>query len=179
MVNLKHYDNTGTARFITFSCYRRYRLLSKKNLLNKFLGHLETFRMTHELLILGYVLMPNHIHLVIYPQREVKLGPLIGRLKSGFAFEVISEWKSQNYYRLPGLEVIRAGKESYALWQLRCYDHNCRTPDKVREKIHYCHMNPVKAGLVDSPEKWKWSSYNWYNGKKDGTVFIDEVDGLC
>gem|GEM_PF-6924353 len=56
----------------------------------------------------------------------------------------------------------------------RCYDHNCRSSDKVTEKINYCHNNPVTRGLGSEPGQWRWSSYNWYMGQSDVPLEMDE-----
>ncbi|MEE9443476.1 MAG: transposase [candidate division Zixibacteria bacterium] len=179
MSKLKHYDEFGMARFITFSCYRRYKLFNREYVYEVFLKHLESFRRENDISILGYVIMPNHVNLVLYPHWKIEMGRSIGHLKSKFAYEILSEWKRIKKNRLERLWVYRGGKESFAFWQLRCYDHNCRSPETVREKIHYCHNNPVKSGLVASPEEWRWSSYKWYMGNRPEIVRVDEIDVLC
>ena len=45
------------------------------------------------------------------------------------------------------------------IWTTRGIDVNVYTPDKLRDKLDYCHANPVQRGLVDRPEQWVWSSY--------------------
>ena len=60
-------------------------------------------------------------------------------------------------------------------WQKRCYDHDCRTEETVKEKINSCHKNPVNRGLVNSMEDWIYSSYRWYQGM-DNIVF--EINGV-
>ena len=114
--------------------------------------------------LLGYVFMPEHIHLVITPEPDTKVGLLIGALKMRIA---------KKYFQLE-----HAGTPDIpdVFWQKRCYDHNCRTIDTVKEKINYCHNNPVKRGLVDSPADWIWSSYNWYCGKRDVPILMDSIE---
>jgi len=114
--------------------------------------------------LLGYVFMPEHIHLVILPEANTKVGLLIGAIKMRM---------SKKYFQLTA---IGAPDKMNVFWQKRCYDHNCRMVDMVREKINYCHNNPVKRGLVESPADWLWSSYNWYQGKKDVPISIDEFE---
>jgi putative transposase len=179
MPKLRHYDKFNTARFITMSCYQRYRLFNHPRLYETFLRHLESFRIENEISVLGYVVMPNHVHLVLYPHSELKMGIAIGKLKSRYAYEIISGWKIENKKVHEKLRVMRGSKVSYAFWQLRCYDHNCRSPEIVREKIHYCHNNPVRAGLVKDPEEWRWSSYNCYLSNREEIVGVDKIDDLC
>ena len=173
MPRLRHYDHLNMARFVTFSCYRRHKLLVAPAVIRVFLETLQLTRLQHGLKILGYVVMPEHVHLVVYPPESLKLGPVIRALKSKSASTIISD----ELQKLPGdCRISKDGRERWAFWQPRCYDHNCRTPDTIVEKINYCHNNPVKRGLVTSPGDWRWSSYNWYDGKLDAPVEIDGFD---
>ena len=61
-----------------------------------------------------------------------------------------------------------------AFWQARFYDFNLWTTKKRREKLRYMHRNPVKRGLVESPEQWRWSSYRFYCLGESGPVRINE-----
>ncbi len=176
MVRLRHYDKLETARFVTFSCYKRIRLFNQTQTFKIFLDYLQRFRENNQTKILGYVIMPNHVHLVLFPPTDLKLGIAIGQLKSEFGYHILKIWKKQSLKILERLIVFKSTTKLYRFWQPRCYDHNCRTSETVREKINYCHMNPVRAGLVLSPEDWLWSSYNWYEGKRDDLFRVDEIE---
>ena len=63
-------------------------------------------------------------------------------------------------------------------WQARFYDFNVWTEKKRIEKLRYIHRNPVKRGLVESPEQWKWSSFRWYLYRETGPVQINDTDIL-
>ena len=173
--HLIHYDKLGTTRFITFSCHRRMNLFLERNSFLLFLHSLDRLRQKYSFRLLGYVIMPNHVHLVIYPSVEMALGHVMGELKAHSAFHIIRRWKLYDKALLKKLEVMRNGKSVYALWQRRCYDHNCRSVGDVREKINYCHNNPVRARLVSDPGEWLWSSYRWYSGYKDGPIEINDI----
>ena len=161
MLKLKHYDKLGTVRFITFSCYRRLNLFVNDQSKNIFLKHLKQTCIKYEIKILGYVVMLNHVHLVLHPEDTVSIGRVIGELKSLSAREILLHYRQQNNTLLK--QMIKNNKQ-YVFWQRRCYDHNCRTPKTVIEKINYCHNNPVRAGLVSQPVDWYWSSCRWYQG---------------
>ena len=64
------------------------------------------------------------------------------------------------------------------VWQHRFYDFNVCTEKKRIEKLRYLHRNPVKRGLVVSPELWKWSSFRSYALKEPGVVQINRWDVL-
>ena len=50
------------------------------------------------------------------------------------------------------------------LWQARFFDRALRTVKEYNEKVEYIHLNPVKAGLVQQPDEWPWSSVREYSG---------------
>ena len=175
MPKLRHYDDLNTARFVTFSCYRRLQLLVQSQVIRVFLETVSAIRKEPQFRLLGYVIMPEHVHLVLHPIDGTKLGPLIGKIKSKAAARIITE----GVIDLPDCcRITRNGIERRAFWQPRCYDHNCRSEATVMEKINYCHNNPVSRGLVAEPAAWRWSSYNWYAGERDVPLAIDELEGI-
>jgi len=64
------------------------------------------------------------------------------------------------------------------IWQPRFYDFNVWTEHKRIEKLRYMHRNPVKRGLVEAPEQWRWSSYRGYAFGDTGLVRINDCDVL-
>ena len=164
MTKLRHYDNLGTVRFVTFSTYHRKSILTKDTTRRIVIDHIDGIRRTYSLKLLGYVLMPDHVHVVIYPPDGLELGRIIGEMKSRSARAIFLGHPSSN------------PETKKAFWQKRCYDHNCRTPETAREKINYCHINPVRRGLVAEPGDWRWSSYNWYMGNRDVPIEMDEFE---
>ena len=59
------------------------------------------------------------------------------------------------------------------IWQKRFYDFNVWTEHKRIEKLRYIHRNPVRRGLVSSPEQWPWSSFRHYVSGIEGVVEIE------
>jgi putative transposase len=170
MPKLRHYDDLGTARFITFPTYRRRPVLLVEGACQALAVEISRMRLELKVRLLGYVFMPEHVHLVLHPPDGTKLGKIIGQLKAR---------SSRIIGRIPGLrdDFLRdADKSSVRIWQLRCYDHNCRSPVATREKIEYCHNNPVTRGLVKEPGEWRWSSFNWYRGIAGVPLEIDSLD---
>jgi len=168
MPRLRHYDDLGVARFLTFSCFRHYPHFKSAGMRNLILPELKALRVQHRIRLLAWVLMPDHMHLVILPPEKCDVGGLIGRFKARTVRVVLGQL-SQNRRR------FRSDGHA-ALWQRWCYDRNCRPPEEVREEINYCHANPVRAGLVAQPEDWPWSSGRWYAGWPGVLLDIDGVD---
>jgi putative transposase len=182
MTRLRHFDHLGTARFVTFSCYHRYPFLTSETAIRIFLKHFNRMRQRYHIKIYGYVVMPEHVHLVLQPPDDVRLGQTIGRLKGVSSREIrlaearVAVSSAQDIRHQGPIQVVRDREERDAFWQRRCYDHNCRTPESVVEKINYCHLNPVKHGLVNDPAEWCWSSYNWYCGVRNVPLEMDVVE---
>jgi len=164
MPRLKHFDHEDTARFVTFGCYRGLAFLNNDSAKQIFIEELDRLRAKHQFKILGYVVMPEHVHLVLYPPDGMPLGLVIREIKSCSA---------KRYFALGG--PVRPG-ERRVFWQRRCYDHNCRSTETTVEKIRYCHNIPVRRGLVSEPGEWRWSSYSCYHGADDVTLRIDRIE---
>ena len=179
MTTLRHYDNTGMVRFVTFVCRRRVAWLADPTLIRLLIQQIAVWRVAHDIKLLGYVIMPDHVHLVLLPPEMHRLGKTIGQLKGLTARVVLRRWRQVGAsvpgdLCLDGSKVEKMGRR-YALWERRCYDHNCRTESAVWEKVRYCHNNPVRRGLVADPGAWEWSSYRWYEGEREVPLPMDEV----
>lgn len=103
--------------------------------------------------------MPEHVHLLVSePQRET-LSTVVQALKLGFVrsldgTEVPMSRKISETWGTPFSSSIVS---PHHFWQARFYDFNVWTEKKRIEKLRYTHRNPVKRGLVASPEQWRWS----------------------
>jgi putative transposase len=183
---LQRFYGGNDLHFLTFSCYQRRPLFSSVARCDLFLESLERVRRRYRLVVLGYVVMPEHVHLLVSePQRET-LSTAIQALKIGFVRSLLGggvprsrkigeTWGTPCFSTTP---VSSLGKASNRFWQARFYDFNVWTEKKRIEKLRYIHRNPVKRGLVTSPEQWRWSSYRWYLCREAGPVKINDTDIL-
>ena len=120
--------------------------------------------------MVGYVVMPEHIHLLVTEPEQGSPSTVMQVLKQGTARALLPRRKPRDARQreLFGEEPRRA------FWQARFYDFNVWTTKKRIEKLRYMHRNPVKRGLVQSPEQWRWSSYRFYLLGEAGPVGINE-----
>ncbi|HLW54252.1 MAG TPA: transposase [Candidatus Angelobacter sp.] len=128
---------------------------------------LEQVRAKYEFVVAGYVVMPEHFHLLIGEPRVRKLSVAMQVLKQRFSLRCRGR-KRKNASQMRLWE--DSGPPTF--WQPRYYDFNVFTQRKYIEKLRYIHRNPVKRGLVKSPELWKWSSYRDYFLGETGKVKI-------
>ncbi len=176
MTRLRHYDDWGTARLVTFSTNHRLPLLMEPGIASCVALEINAARRKYGFRLYGYVIMPEHVHLVLFPVEPVHLGRLVGEIKSRSARESMRILRSADSASLSSLVATRGNRADYAFWLPRCYDHNCRTQEDTIVKINYCHMNPVKRGLVTSPEAWRWSSYGSYMDEARTPIEIDLIE---
>ena len=168
--NLKRYYGAGDLHFLTCSCYRRQPLLGTARRRELFLTVLELVRLRYQFVVLGYVVMPEHFHLLISEPQERTPSTVMQALKLGFARRVLAEAKRR---RNPAQANLFDHSPQH-LWQKRFYDFNVRTKRKRIEKLRNMHRNPVKRGLAASPELWHWSSFRAYAFGEDGPVRVNE-----
>ena len=154
LIRLQH---SGQSHFVTFSCYRRQAQLNSPAICALFLDTLEKARQQFSLCVYGYVVMPEHIHLLLSEAGAGSLADAVHFLKLSSAKQFISD------------EHVGAGH----FWQKRYYDRNIRSYSDFREKLRYIHRNPVKRGLCGKPEDWTWSSFRHYALGEVGAVEIE------
>jgi putative transposase len=148
---LRRYQQTGDLHFLTFSCYRRQPNLGSPAARRQLETSLEATRARYRFQVLGYVVMPEHVHLLVTEPERKSLAKAMQAFKQS---------------------VSHCLGSSEPFWQTRYYDFNVYTERKRIEKLRYMHRNPVKRGLVASPNDWQWSSFPQYALGSQGIVTI-------
>jgi putative transposase len=149
-LGLKRYQMMGHDHFVTFSCYQRrpyFRAAKSRDLFER---SLEQTKQKYQFEIYAYVVMPEHVHLLLSEPKVEPLSKAIQALKVS-----VSKQSAQKPF-----------------WQDRYHDFNVFTWPKFLEKRRYAHRNPVKRELVLSPEDWPHSSYLTYANNQQRTVFL-------
>lgn len=151
---LRRFQENRDLHFLTFSCYKRRPNLGAPKARDVCLCALERVRQTYDLYVYGYVVMPEHVHLLVSEPELGTLAQAMQSLKQGVARNL----------------ALRA-KDSF--WMERYYDFNVWSEPKFTEKLKYIHRNPVRRGLVERPEDWPWSSFCHYLNGERGVVEIE------
>ena len=171
---LRRYQNAGTTHFITFSCYRRQPLLMKHGAAQMFEQALKEARLKYGFFVFGYVVMPEHVHLLVSEPERGALETAIKAPKQSVARRQVKVGGgiSSSLQKDPHKQkALVWGTQHF--WQKRYYDFNVCTPAKRVEKLQYIHLNPVQRGLVSRREDWPWSSYRHYALGEAGVVQIE------
>jgi putative transposase len=164
---LKRFQKAEALHFITFSCFHRLPLLDAPGARETVEAVLEPTRARHQARVYAYVLMPEHVHLLINEPPAILVAQFI---------KAVKQMTSRK---------LRGQREKF--WQERYFDRNVRGEDARSEVIRYIHRNPgspahelcalgwkpVKRGLVASPGDYQWSSFNHYATGVRGAVEIE------
>jgi putative transposase len=156
---LVRYQQSQQSHFVTFSCYRRLRLLDTPAMRDLIVATLEQTRRRFSFRVYGFVVMPEHVHLLVSEPERALLANAIQSLKIASAKRSTRACKYE--------------EKSAPLWYKRYYDRNIRSHSDFVEKLRYIHRNPVKRGLVEKPEDWLWSSFRHYATGEDCGVEIE------
>lgn len=150
------YDEDCQAQFITFSCYRRRRLLDHE-LIRDALVEILSEKIQHDKGICsGYVIMPNHVHMIVWFEDASRLPKFMQRFKQSSSILL----KKRLLGLVPNYAKTFAKNDPF--WQPKYYAFNLYSLKKAEEKLNYMHKNPVKAGLVERAIDWQWSSARHY-----------------
>lgn len=158
---LKRLHSSGQAHYLTFSCYHRLPLFARMHMDDAFLQALEHTRRRFEMYVFGYVVMPEHVHLLVSEPASGLLPSFMQILKSKVSLQARRQGPST--------------AEMPHFWQERYYDHNVRNHEGFVTQLRYIHRNPVKRGLCALPQNWKWSSFRAWAVGEDGVVEVESM----
>jgi putative transposase len=170
--NLRRVTGRGDLHFVTFCCYHRRALLETAGARDFAVQILGEVRAKYGFALVGYVIMPEHVHL------------MIGEAESASPAEVVQVFKQRVSRFMRGEKGEALGQASVRsaddeaelrrFWQRRYYDFNVYTREKMKEKIEYMHANPVVEKLVEHPRAWPWSSWSFY-ATGEGLLKMDVI----
>ena len=145
--NLQRFYGKGHLHFITCSCYHRHPWLGSARRRDLYLDMLEEARQRYRFVVVGYVAMPDHIHLLIGEPETGTPSTVMQVLKQRFARRILKK-------KLAGQGELWSVKADH-VWQRRFYDFNVWSARKRAEKLAYIHDNPVKERLLLEPDQWE------------------------
>lgn len=173
---LQRYYGLHDLHFITFSCFQRKPLLNSVRAKTLFVKILGEVRRQYQFALLGYVLMPEHVHLLIGEPVQLTPSKVVQILKQRVS-RATRERKRRSLPPQAERPFFKQQNEPTPFWQRRFYDFNVYTHGKVKEKLNYMHANPVMRKLVMHPRDWPWSSWSSYECGEPGLISIDTEVG--
>ena len=155
---LVRFQESGTSHFVTFSCDDRQMYFNSPEICDLFVDRLESMRRRFVMRVYGYVVMPEHVHLLMSEPEQALLADALHFLKLSFTKQLNHREESE-----------RTG----SFWEKRYHDRHVRDAEEFQAKLRYLHRNPVKRGLVPEAIDWKWSSFRHYALREIGVVEIE------
>ena len=143
-MNYHRYYIPNSIIFITQVVQDRYPGFKEEEKFELLRETLRQVKELHPFVMLGYVLLPDHFHLLIRPTGDSNFSQIMHSLKPNF---------TKAYKK----SVNISGRMKF--WQKRFYDHIIRDETDLHHHLDYIHYNPVKHGLVTKPEDWQYSSF--------------------
>ena len=150
------YDQQLFAHFVTFGVDRRRQLLDHDHPRRILLGILNEELEVRGGRCVGFVIMPDHFHAVVWFAQTGQLSAFMQQLKRKSSFHI------RNWYREHAPHYGADVDETAAFWQAKYHAFEIYGRQKLEEKLTYMHQNPVRAKLVTCTTDWAWSSARWY-----------------
>ena len=168
---LKRYNTPNHARELTFSCYKKYPYFSDSIACEIFLDYLDSARKFYKFELWAYVIMPDHIHILIWPDERGYIVPKVLHSVKGHTAYKYKEHLILNTRESFDVYCIEIkGKKRFKFWQPGGgYDRNLWNAKPIHSAIDYIENNPVRAELVTHPDDWRWSSA-WARENERGLV---------
>lgn len=161
---LKHFNDPGHAHELTFSCYKNNHTFDSDALCQMLVNSIDRARDRHCFKLLAYVIMPDHVHMTIFPMKpEYNISRILSGVKLSSSMKILRQISSKE-------------DRPYArLWQRGGgYDRNLVSREAVVASIQYIHANPVSKGFVKTPDEWYWSSAGYYAGHNRYPIKVDD-----
>jgi len=179
---LRRHDEYGHTHFLTISCYRRLRFFRHDTVKRVFIDGMRRTRDELGIRWIGYVIMPEHVHLLVFPtpvsaEEPVLISSVLQTLKQHVGRHgkaaLRSVWATTRTLGSPPLDAWALGNGLKPFWKPRGYDFNVTNQNTLHQKLDYMHKNPITRGLVDRAEDWRWSSYRYYEFDDQSVIAMD------
>ena len=170
-------DEPGHAHELTFSCFRRFRFLEAERTCLWLIEAIAAARAGLDFDVWAYVLMPEHVHLIVRPRRaKYSIAEILKAVKEPVGRRAMAFLEERRPDWLPRLTRHRRGRRERLFWQSGGgFDRNIAEPQTLQHMIDYIHQNPVRRRLVSRAADWRWSSAGWYEGRDESVLAPDRI----
>jgi len=170
-IKLSNSAEPNTFHYVTAVTYKRVPIFRREAVCLIFIQVLNEIRLIHPFKLVGYVIMPDHVHFIINP-KDTAISVILRKLKGKSARLILDDLLADSENALLEQLILDTKGRDYAVWQKGSATIDLVSEGFLRQKLNYIHMNPVRAGLCEAPKDWNWSSYRAYFPKASGDVPI-------
>jgi putative transposase len=162
------------AHELTFGCYKGLPLFINRVFCDYLITAIAAAQQKHDFDVWAYVIMPNHVHLLIFPvQQPYSVSVILKSIKQSVARKAVN-WLKEHRPEL--LDRLKTGQkhQPQRFWQDGGgYDRNIASYRVAKNSLDYIHMNPVRANLVEQQGQWAYSSFLQVYTKEPGLIEIN------
>ena len=163
--------------YVTVVTHNRIQVFRSHQACRFLVDALANAREKYSFKLIGYVVMPDHVHMIVNPlEQNIKI--ILKQIKGASAHHIIKWLRAEGHEKsLEKLKLDNPKKRAhqYALWLEKFFPVELWSFKFVQQKLQYIHNNPVRAGLCKHPADWQWSSYRAYFPHEPGSVPV-EID---
>ena len=141
MGRLTHHTGEGWTYFVTTKAWQNTFLFQVEETAKIIVAKILEYRDAGNYLLHDFVLMPNHLHLILTPMAKVSLEKAVQLIKGGSSYEI---------------HKVRGKK--FEIWQSGFHESRVTSWGDYQKKRDYIHFNPVAGKLVERPEEWAFGS---------------------
>ncbi len=172
-----NFNLPGHAHELAFSCYRKYAFLKADRACQWFADAVSAARDRWHFDVWAYVLMPDHVHIIIRPRDvEYDVARIRSAIKEPVSKAAIRFLEQSAPGWLPRITRKRGSRTERHFWQSGGgYDRNITEGTTLIKMIDYIHLNPVRRGFVERAADWKWSSAAWYVAQREPPIPLDPI----
>lgn len=186
---LKTINIEGQAYFVTSKVHKDKNVFVYQKFCQIIIDNLNFYRQSKIFKLLGYVIMPNHLHTIIWPFGKYTISEILRDFKKQVSKEIIhflreggirnpattGRIKNPTFSELLKTFTVNSKKQEYKVWQSRNWIENIYSQKFLAQKLNYIHTNPVKAGFVKDLVDWPYSSAkNYY--LNDGSIIKIDIE---
>jgi putative transposase len=160
-------------RFVTTTCKDWLHLFQSHTIMRIIADSLTFLNEKYKVQIVGYVFMPNHIHLLMFLENGKNLSSYMRDFKKFTSVKIRKQLEAEEQYFLVDQLRFTKGAQKLKVWQDRFDDFYITNPKSFLTKLNYIHNNPLKRGLVKSAPDYQYSSAGYYKRETEGILKIN------
>ncbi|MFC1556662.1 transposase [candidate division KSB1 bacterium] len=171
---IKHYNVYGHAHELTFSCYKNQNFFHDDRVKLFFIEAVNNASEKHNFDVWAYVIMLNHVHLLICPRTDqYSISGILRTIKQSVSRRTKLLYEKEKNHELRNMATGKSDKP-FRFWQEGPgFDKNVVVSEAVMNMVTYIHNNPVRKGYVEKPEDWTWSSAKAWKDSENGKIIIN------
>ncbi len=174
---MKKFNQPGDIHFVTFRTFKKHLYFEDEKCCLILLEELDYYRQKYGYKVYGYVILPDHVHCLIYfEDKNLTISKIVQDIKGFTARRIIKLYIETGSWEqlLPATrgndDKLHFRNLKYQIWQPEFYDFNIYTTKKFDEKLKYIHDNPIKHVVANDISKYKYCSWRNYE-LNDHSIF--------